>query len=539
MINDLLSKMSVKIPLHDKHKDVIGYALISPEDEDRVRQHAWHRAQGYAVSSIKRKLTRMQHLIIGFPAEGMVADHINNDRLDNRRENLRFVTFSQNSQNVPTKNKSYRGVSYNQRDHNWGVQCGGRYVGKFENPEEAGKAYDRCAYVIYGTNARTNGLVTYDECKDLTLDDVIKKTLPKKLPKNVVCDRGRYYARFTKDNKTVAKSPYYDTAIEAETWATAKRLELEADAEHELMSREITRNEAGQAIIKCTTVNAIVDDDLWYELVRHHWSVKFGYPYVTINRHCVYMHRYVMQLRGHDLSQVTGRKQIIDHINQTRHDNRYVNLRITSVSGNTQNKKKLEKEGLTSSYLGVRYSEKIDKWNARISMEGKSYDLGKFETEIEAGIAYNRKARELYGEHAQLNDIDETAEIITVPNAPRVEKMRGYQLFMHSYKECKVVGDSLFKEVSQAWHNLTQEERDKWNQKAYEIPSGTIKSKKGGNKMRGYQLFMNSFKGTKTNGEPFMTFISRKWKQLTPDEQKVWNDKAKQTWESESLLTST
>ena len=55
----------------------------------------------------------LHHLVIGKPPKGMVVDHINQNKLDNRRCNLRFATKSQNAFNTVKKRKNktgYRGV---------------------------------------------------------------------------------------------------------------------------------------------------------------------------------------------------------------------------------------------------------------------------------------------------------------------------------------------------------------------------------------------------------------------------------------------
>jgi hypothetical protein len=54
----------------------------------------------------------------------------------------------------------------------------------------------------------------------------------------------------------------------------------------------------------------------------------------------------------------------------------------------------------------VYYVKKYNKWRSSINKNYIAYNLGKFDTEIEAAIAYNVKAIELYGEQANLNIID-------------------------------------------------------------------------------------------------------------------------------------
>jgi IMP cyclohydrolase len=58
-----------------------------------------------------------------------------------------------------------------------------------------------------------------------------------------------------------------------------------------------------------------------------------------------------------------------------------------------------------SQYFGVIYHSQLNKWQARIKKDHKSYYLGVYVEEKDAAIAYNKKATELYGEKANLNII--------------------------------------------------------------------------------------------------------------------------------------
>lgn len=99
---------------------------------------------------------------------------------------------------------------------------------------------------------------------------------------------------------------------------------------------------------------------------------------------------------------------IVDHINRDKLDNRQANLRSATVSENCYNIgiPKHNKSG----YRGVsnaHYSGRIhlDKWKAQIKYQGKVLHLGIFKTKEGAAIAYNVKARELFGEFAWENKI--------------------------------------------------------------------------------------------------------------------------------------
>lgn len=93
----------------------------------------------------------------------------------------------------------------------------------------------------------------------------------------------------------------------------------------------------------------------------------------------------------------------IDHINHVRSDNRWSNLRECTQSQNMANQQ-LSKVN-TSGYKGV-YKNKNLKWYAQVCYLGKSIHVGMHDCRHEAAEAYNRKALELFGEFAYLNEIN-------------------------------------------------------------------------------------------------------------------------------------
>ena len=94
----------------------------------------------------------------------------------------------------------------------------------------------------------------------------------------------------------------------------------------------------------------------------------------------------------------------IDHINGIRDDNRIINLRSCTMSQNNMNRSSLC--GSSSKYKGVSWDPKNNKWISRIKLLGKHIWIGRFKDEVDAAKAYNKKASELHGEFAYLNEVD-------------------------------------------------------------------------------------------------------------------------------------
>jgi len=105
----------------------------------------------------------MHREIMGSP-KGLLVDHRNLNRLDNRRENLRTATHSQNMQNrvkIRVKTTSqFIGVHWDPVERKWRAQISHQkkhlYLGRFQNEIDAAKAYDRAAIKYHTEFARLN-----------------------------------------------------------------------------------------------------------------------------------------------------------------------------------------------------------------------------------------------------------------------------------------------------------------------------------------------------------------------------------------------
>ncbi len=97
-------------------------------------------------------------------------------------------------------------------------------------------------------------------------------------------------------------------------------------------------------------------------------------------------------------------KPFVDHINHNTFDDNVNNLRWVTRSQNSMNSKKQERS-TSSQYKGVAFHKQHNRWVSQIIKDKKRYNLGLFDSELEAAQMYNTKATELFGEYAYLNEI--------------------------------------------------------------------------------------------------------------------------------------
>ena len=90
----------------------------------------------------------------------MNTDHINGDRLDNRKSNLRICTHKENQRNMKMHKDNtsvYKGVSRS-REGRWVVKIGNKYIATFKDIVEAAKRYNVEAKARYGEYAKLNNI---------------------------------------------------------------------------------------------------------------------------------------------------------------------------------------------------------------------------------------------------------------------------------------------------------------------------------------------------------------------------------------------
>jgi len=153
-----------KIPLtQGKH------TLVDDSDYEELSQYRWFAARAgrnwYAHRTLKKgneiKTVRMHRLVIE-AAVGQIVDHINQNGLDNRKENLRICSRTENARNrgaTRTNKLGYKGVYQRPTGKYQAViRLDGRAksLGHFHSAREAALAFDRAALEHHGAYVSTN-----------------------------------------------------------------------------------------------------------------------------------------------------------------------------------------------------------------------------------------------------------------------------------------------------------------------------------------------------------------------------------------------
>ena len=137
-----------------------GIATVSDADYAWLSQYKWYLTiGGYAAAKIDGKQTRMHRIILGAVGSDIV-DHVNMDKLDNTRENLRLANKSQNNAHrISVVSKTgYRGVE--KHKNKWRACLEYQHkryrFGNFESAIDAAAKYNEMAKEIYGGFAILN-----------------------------------------------------------------------------------------------------------------------------------------------------------------------------------------------------------------------------------------------------------------------------------------------------------------------------------------------------------------------------------------------
>jgi hypothetical protein len=156
-----------------------------------------------------------------------------------------------------------------------------------------------------------------------------------------------------------------------------------------------------QIYVRGSQLPALVDTEDYARVAIYTWRLqtkKSGAVYVVSDyrdgakTHKRLLHREVLRVPS---------AVLIDHKDRNGLNNTKANLRVATASQNLHNRP--GHKNSTSKFKGVSWSNERNRWCAQIMVNGRTYRLGKFISEVAAAKAYDAAAKALIGEFAYYN----------------------------------------------------------------------------------------------------------------------------------------
>lgn len=174
-----------------KHKKDFVIVHIDEEDYIRVAKHRWIRYQNYIYTKIYGNIYYLHRYILN-ASDGEVVKYNDGDCLNNRRSNLKLISRSMHCQSIKgSDDTKYLGVQQIS-ELKWRAISSRLNLGTFNSALEAAKRYDSYVLLRHGPDAKTNGLIKYEELEG-TAEALVCKKRKKDLPPNIYATKNGKY----------------------------------------------------------------------------------------------------------------------------------------------------------------------------------------------------------------------------------------------------------------------------------------------------------------------------------------------------------
>ena len=389
-----------------------GHAIISKIDYALLSKYKWCQDNdGYVKGNVDGILIKMHKYIVrqyitNIP-KNKIVDHINSNRLDNRRKNLRLASIQINNQNKSIskskKSSVYKCVYYDNRIKKYNVKtdigANGKTInlGYYKSEIGAAEIYDM--YLVH--NGFSNAKLNFPEKRNKYLkrkyipyqkDKKSKYVGVTKRSKNSFRAQIRINGKLiiiknSSSEKFCAKA--YDKYI-VDNNIPGKKLNF--PKEHlSYNPNSIVKTECKKTddknilylLIKThPNLKVMIDKDEYVNVKYYSWHLSNdGYVRAKVNGKNIRLHRFITKINGPDI--------FVDHIDSNIYNNCKNNLRLSNSQKNSQNKSK--SKNTSSKYLGVSLNKQRSKWEVKFKKYYKNMVIGSYANEIYAG-----RARDLY-----------------------------------------------------------------------------------------------------------------------------------------------
>lgn len=128
-----------------KIADSENVLLLDDYDYDRLCMYNWRMTtNGYVRTTINGVRGFIHHFVLGKPPVGLVTDHVDRNKLNNQRINLRFISVKNNGLNSKRTDNPRWGIYWNGREYRVRIKRNGEltHIGTYPTVEQAQVARD-------------------------------------------------------------------------------------------------------------------------------------------------------------------------------------------------------------------------------------------------------------------------------------------------------------------------------------------------------------------------------------------------------------
>lgn len=391
----------------DKNKICILYStsklgirteiVISKCDYEELNKYTWRLFGNYVKGTVNNKLWTMHRYIMIVILKNDVTskvfiDHIDGNKTNNSRSNLRLSNVSDNSRNIKKRTdltSQFMGVCFDKKSNKWKMKIkisGKEIIAFYDNENHAAHHYD----IILKEYKLNSGIFNnIQEDKLINFKLYIKKQYKRK-EKNISITKCNKYSIIIQGKYITTCDTLEDAIISRDN----KIKELNKLKEENIKNIPVLYNINNECIFEVFNKNkekvcdVIIDKDMYHKLIKIKWHYDGGYiKNNTVGR----LHRYIMNYNG---------ENVVDHKDGNPLNNKKENLRICTTAQNNMNRRLVG--NYKSKYVGITKT-KNEKWIARITINNNRIYLGTFDNEIDAVRARDESCKKHHGDFAILN----------------------------------------------------------------------------------------------------------------------------------------